>query len=113
MEEYGREPCPYRIVDDCGGAFAMGCIGGGVFQAIKGFRNAPSGFSRRMVSRIHENMLRTAGFLDFIYINIFFNAYLLVVGQYFGGENTFTNNSGEFCGLGRHVQHNRLHACTL
>lgn len=36
MEEYAREPCPYRIVDDCGGAFAMGCIGGGVFQAIKG-----------------------------------------------------------------------------
>lgn len=50
MEEYTREPCPYRIVDDCGGAFAMGCIGGGVFQAIKGFRNAPSGLSRRLVS---------------------------------------------------------------
>lgn len=50
MEEYAREPCPYRIVDDCGGAFAMGCIGGGVFQSIKGFRNAPSGFNRRMVN---------------------------------------------------------------
>lgn len=49
MEEYAREPCPYRIVDDCGGAFAMGCIGGGVFQSIKGFRNAPSGFNRRLV----------------------------------------------------------------
>ncbi|XP_027197325.2 translocase of the inner mitochondrial membrane 17b [Dermatophagoides pteronyssinus] len=47
MEEYAREPCPWRIVDDCGGAFTMGAIGGGVFQAIKGFRNAPSGFSRR------------------------------------------------------------------
>lgn len=85
MEEYAREPCPYRIVDDCGGAFAMGCIGGSVFQAIKGylhltftiefvricfisihinaiqilfaslgFRNAPTGFSRRMVSAIHS-----------------------------------------------------------
>lgn len=54
MEEYTREPCPYRIVDDCGGAFAMGCIGGGVFQAIKGFRNAPSGFSRRLVSFFHH-----------------------------------------------------------
>uniref|UniRef100_A0A452TNE8 Mitochondrial import inner membrane translocase subunit TIM17 n=1 Tax=Ursus maritimus TaxID=29073 RepID=A0A452TNE8_URSMA len=32
---------PWRIVDDCGGAFTMGVIGGGVFQAIKGFRNAP------------------------------------------------------------------------
>ncbi|XP_055679641.1 mitochondrial import inner membrane translocase subunit Tim17-B isoform X1 [Lutzomyia longipalpis] len=52
MEEYAREPCPYRIVDDCGGAFAMGCIGGGVFQAIKGFRNAPSGISRRMLGSL-------------------------------------------------------------
>uniref|UniRef100_A0A493TKH0 Translocase of inner mitochondrial membrane 17B n=1 Tax=Anas platyrhynchos platyrhynchos TaxID=8840 RepID=A0A493TKH0_ANAPP len=41
MEEYAREPCPWRIVDDCGGAFTMGVIGGGVFQALKGFRNAP------------------------------------------------------------------------
>lgn len=32
---------PWRIVDDCGGAFTMGTIGGGVFQAIKGFRNSP------------------------------------------------------------------------
>uniref|UniRef100_A0A4W6DVB1 Translocase of inner mitochondrial membrane 17 homolog B (yeast) n=1 Tax=Lates calcarifer TaxID=8187 RepID=A0A4W6DVB1_LATCA len=42
MEEYAREPCPWRIVDDCGGAFTMGAIGGGVFQAVKGFRNAPA-----------------------------------------------------------------------
>jgi len=33
---------PWRIVDDCGGAFAMGAIGGSVFHSIKGFRNAPS-----------------------------------------------------------------------
>lgn len=52
MEEYSREPCPWRIVDDCGGAFTMGLIGGGVFQSIKGFRNAPSGFNRRLVSHI-------------------------------------------------------------
>lgn len=50
MEEYSREPCPWRIVDDCGGAFTMGLIGGGVFQSIKGFRNAPSGLNRRFVS---------------------------------------------------------------
>jgi len=48
MEEYSREPCPWRIVDDCGGAFTMGAIGGAVFQSIKGFRNAPSGFNRRL-----------------------------------------------------------------
>lgn len=55
MEEYAREPCPYRIVDDCGGAFAMGSIGGGLFQAIKGFRNAPSGFNQRAVSHLTIN----------------------------------------------------------
>jgi|ERR1712004_384107 len=49
MEEYAREPCPWRIVDDCGGAFAMGAIGGSVFHSIKGFRNAPSGNYRRMM----------------------------------------------------------------
>ncbi|XP_016954440.1 mitochondrial import inner membrane translocase subunit Tim17-B [Drosophila biarmipes] len=47
MEEYSREPCPYRIVDDCGGAFAMGCFGGGLFQGLRGFRNAPQGLRRR------------------------------------------------------------------
>ncbi|CAG2110948.1 unnamed protein product, partial [Medioppia subpectinata] len=48
MEEYAREPCPWRIVDDCGGAFTMGAIGGSVFQAIRGFRNAPQGVNRRL-----------------------------------------------------------------
>ncbi|XP_032734143.1 mitochondrial import inner membrane translocase subunit Tim17-A isoform X2 [Lontra canadensis] len=48
MEEYAREPCPWRIVDDCGGAFTMGTIGGGVFQAIKGFRNSPVGVNHRL-----------------------------------------------------------------
>lgn len=47
MEEFGREPCPTRILEDLGGAFAMGLIGGGIFQGIKGFRNAPTGFNRR------------------------------------------------------------------
>ncbi|XP_064099877.1 mitochondrial import inner membrane translocase subunit Tim17-B [Macrobrachium rosenbergii] len=47
MEEYANEPCPWRIVNDTGGAFTMGVIGGGLFQAIKGFRNAPSGLTRR------------------------------------------------------------------
>ncbi|PFX25117.1 mitochondrial import inner membrane translocase subunit Tim17-B-like [Stylophora pistillata] len=43
MEEYAREPCPYRIVDDCGGAFMMGAIGGGIFSFVKGWRNSPAG----------------------------------------------------------------------
>jgi import inner membrane translocase subunit TIM17 len=52
MEEYARDPCPWRIVDDCGGAFTMGCIGGAVFQGIKGFRNAPSGMNRRFLGSL-------------------------------------------------------------
>mmetsp|Transcript_1126 Transcript_1126/g.1039 ORF Transcript_1126/g.1039 Transcript_1126/m.1039 type:complete len:249 (-) Transcript_1126:499-1245(-) len=38
-----REPCPWRIVDDIGGAFSMGAIGGGIFHVIKGSWNAPKG----------------------------------------------------------------------
>ncbi|KAH6928088.1 hypothetical protein HPB50_011639 [Hyalomma asiaticum] len=43
---------PWRIVDDCGGAFTMGAIGGAVFQSIKGFRNAPSGVNRRLLGSL-------------------------------------------------------------
>ncbi len=38
-----REPCPWRIVDDIGGAFSMGCVGGGAFHVIRGSWNSPSG----------------------------------------------------------------------
>uniref|UniRef100_A0A9L0R763 Uncharacterized protein n=1 Tax=Equus caballus TaxID=9796 RepID=A0A9L0R763_HORSE len=48
MEEYTREPCPGRIVDDCGGVFTMDTIGGCIFQAIKGFRNSPVGVNHRL-----------------------------------------------------------------
>ena len=46
-EFQGREPCPARICDDIGGAFAMGAVGGGIWHSVKGFRNAPknSGFT--------------------------------------------------------------------
>ncbi|XP_041712358.1 mitochondrial import inner membrane translocase subunit Tim17-B isoform X2 [Coregonus clupeaformis] len=58
MEEYAREPCPWRIVDDCGGAFTMGAIGGGVFQSIKSFRNAPVGFRHRLKGSANAVRLR-------------------------------------------------------
>mmetsp|Transcript_30522 Transcript_30522/g.5511 ORF Transcript_30522/g.5511 Transcript_30522/m.5511 type:complete len:95 (-) Transcript_30522:272-556(-) len=29
-------------MDDLGGAFSMGCVGGGLFYFLKGFYNAPS-----------------------------------------------------------------------
>jgi len=39
-------------MDDCGGAFLMGAIGGGIFHSIKGFRNAPAGFNKRMTGSL-------------------------------------------------------------
>lgn len=34
-------PSPYVILNDFGGAFAMGAIGGGIWHGIKGARNSP------------------------------------------------------------------------
>jgi len=59
MEEYTREPCPWRIVDDIGGAFTMGAIGGGVFQSYRGFRNAPSGIARRFAGSLSAVQIRS------------------------------------------------------
>lgn len=41
--EHGREPCPDRIIDDVGGAFGMGAVGGSIWHFVKGIRNSPSG----------------------------------------------------------------------
>lgn len=41
--ETSREPCPDRILDDVGGAFGMGAVGGAVFHFLKGTYNSPSG----------------------------------------------------------------------
>ena len=38
-----REPCPDRILDDIGGAFAMGAVGGSAYHFFMGLRNSPSG----------------------------------------------------------------------
>lgn len=39
-----REPCPDRILDDVGGAFAAGSIGGGALHFYKGLRSSPRGY---------------------------------------------------------------------
>ena len=50
----GRSPCPYRLVDDTGGAFMIGtaliianliigAIGGAIWHMFRGFRNSPKG----------------------------------------------------------------------
>ena len=49
-DAHEREPCPHRILDDTGSAFALGCVGGGVFHAFKGARN--SARNERMVGAL-------------------------------------------------------------
>ncbi|KAK7251997.1 hypothetical protein RIF29_35657 [Crotalaria pallida] len=41
--ETSREPCPDRILDDLGGAFGMGAVGGSAFHFLKGLYNSPKG----------------------------------------------------------------------
>ncbi|KAF5726182.1 mitochondrial import inner membrane translocase subunit TIM17-2-like [Tripterygium wilfordii] len=41
--ETSREPCPDRILDDVGGAFGMGAVGGSAFHFIKAIYNSPQG----------------------------------------------------------------------
>ncbi|CAK92541.1 unnamed protein product (macronuclear) [Paramecium tetraurelia] len=36
-----EQPCPYRIIDDFGGAFSMGCFAGCIFYFLKGMSFAP------------------------------------------------------------------------
>jgi len=43
MDKTDREPCPWRIVDDAGGAFVFGMAGGTVWHLVGGARNAPRG----------------------------------------------------------------------
>ncbi|KAL7467202.1 hypothetical protein ACHAXS_007462 [Conticribra weissflogii] len=49
-----RDPCPYRIIEDIGGAFAFGAIGGGIWHTGKGAWNSPKG------ARIHGALANCA-----------------------------------------------------
>ncbi|KAK4112238.1 mitochondrial import inner membrane translocase subunit tim-17 [Canariomyces notabilis] len=44
--DHGRDPCPWVILNDFGGAFAMGAVGGTIWHGVKGFRNSPYGERR-------------------------------------------------------------------
>ncbi|KAK3380957.1 Tim17/Tim22/Tim23/Pmp24 family-domain-containing protein [Podospora didyma] len=44
--DHTRDPCPWVILNDFGGAFSMGAIGGTIWHGIKGFRNSPYGERR-------------------------------------------------------------------
>ncbi|KNE97225.1 hypothetical protein PSTG_09487 [Puccinia striiformis f. sp. tritici PST-78] len=39
--DHSWDPCPWVVLNDFGGAFAMGAIGGIVWHGVKGMRNSP------------------------------------------------------------------------
>ncbi|KAJ6551144.1 mitochondrial import inner membrane translocase subunit Tim17/22 [Mycena capillaripes] len=41
--DHTRDPCPWVILYDFGGAFSMGAVGGGIWYGAKGARNSPRG----------------------------------------------------------------------
>lgn len=41
MDKIEREPCPWRVVDDAGGAYVFGLVGGGIWHLGVGAKNAP------------------------------------------------------------------------
>lgn len=43
MAGMDREPCPWRVVEDAGGAFVFGLGGGTIWHTFGGLRNAPKG----------------------------------------------------------------------
>ena len=51
-----RDPCPYRIIEDIGGAFAFGAIGGGIWHFGKGAWQSPKG--SRLVGAIGNTAAR-------------------------------------------------------
>jgi len=55
--EHGREPCPHRIIDDVGGAFGMGLVGGSIWHGFKGAKNNPRG--ERMVGMVQAIKARS------------------------------------------------------
>lgn len=62
MEKMDREPCPFRIVEDAGGAFTFGLIGGTVWHTFGGIRNAPSGQrAAQAISRVRARVPMLGG----------------------------------------------------
>ncbi|GAA5811412.1 mitochondrial inner membrane translocase subunit Tim17/Tim22/Tim23/peroxisomal protein PMP24 [Pilaira anomala] len=42
-QDHSRDPCPWVILNDLGGAFVMGAVGGGIWHSVKGAKNSPKG----------------------------------------------------------------------
>ena len=69
-----REPCPWRIVEDAGGAFVFGMGGGLIWHSIGGARNAPRGeVLRQMAYRVKTRVPIVAG--SFAVWGVFFSCF--------------------------------------
>ncbi|KAH8556003.1 Tim17/Tim22/Tim23/Pmp24 family-domain-containing protein [Umbelopsis sp. PMI_123] len=49
-QDHSRDPCPWVILNDLGGAFVMGAVGGGIWHSVKGAKNSPRG--ERMIGAV-------------------------------------------------------------
>ncbi|KXH50356.1 hypothetical protein CSIM01_05414 [Colletotrichum simmondsii] len=95
--DHTRDPCPWVILNDFGGAFAMGAIGGTVWHGIKGYRNSPYG--ERRIGAISAIKMRAP-----------------VLGGNFGGKHTIPRDTFDlvdnantvFSSLGRSFLNIRL-----
>ena len=56
--EHGQEPCPDRIMDDMGGAFGMGAVGGGIWHLLKGMKNSPRNARMRGGLEVRPSSIR-------------------------------------------------------
>ena len=57
-----REPCPWRLVEDAGGAFVFGMATGSIWHFFGGYRNAPKGHKiEQAISRVKVRVPVLAG----------------------------------------------------
>ena len=82
--QYGRIPCPWRVLDDLGGGFALGCASGAIMYFIKGMWNSPK---KEKMAGAFRHVARRAPVL--------------------GGIWCITLNR-QFCALGRRILNSRL-----
>eukprot|EP00996_Jenningsia_fusiforme_P003806 NODE_4606_length_786_cov_68.161465_g4263_i0.p1 GENE.NODE_4606_length_786_cov_68.161465_g4263_i0~~NODE_4606_length_786_cov_68.161465_g4263_i0.p1 ORF type:complete len:195 (+),score=16.82 NODE_4606_length_786_cov_68.161465_g4263_i0:62-646(+) len=57
----GREPCPFRILDDCGGAFAMGVVAGSLWHFSRGCWLAPRSQGLSTIRRLGLVQMKERG----------------------------------------------------
>ena len=58
---------PWRVTDDCGGAFALGEIGGALFHAIKGAKNAAKVILTQSIALAHSTYVLSVSMFEHIF----------------------------------------------